>query len=189
MKRKTAIIATLLIIIIGTVIYGKLTDIKKISKTVAATPVPEKYEKVVREAPIAYPEVKVFETIEAPADPEPEELPKVPEEELDISARCVMAEAGDQGEGIKYVVDVILNRVDSPDWPDTITGVITQKGQFSSYWDGGMQRHKPTKEVYEWIEKEYANRSDYNIIYFRTGHYHSWGTPAFKYKDHYFSSK
>ncbi len=45
---------------------------------------------------------------------------------LEILAVCVEAEAGNQSlDGKRMVVDVILNRVDHPDWPDSIEGVIT----------------------------------------------------------------
>jgi spore germination cell wall hydrolase CwlJ-like protein len=53
---------------------------------------------------------------------------------LDLLALCVEAEAGDQDlYGKRLVVDVVLNRVDSPDFPDTIAEVITQVRQFATY--------------------------------------------------------
>lgn len=51
---------------------------------------------------------------------------------LELLALCIEAEAGNQGLiGKKYVCDVILNRVDDEDFPDSITDVILQKNQFS----------------------------------------------------------
>lgn len=51
---------------------------------------------------------------------------------LELLALCVEAEAGNQDlTGKRMVVDVVLNRVDAPDWPDTIEGVITQPYAFS----------------------------------------------------------
>ena len=53
---------------------------------------------------------------------------------LEMLAKCVQAEAGNQGLlGKRLVVDVILNRVDSDRFPNTIEGVITQSGQFAVY--------------------------------------------------------
>ena len=58
------------------------------------------------------------------------------EEELLFLANCVEAEAGNQDDlGKRLVCDVILNRVDDPDFPDTIREVITQKYHFTSYWE------------------------------------------------------
>ena len=53
---------------------------------------------------------------------------------LELLALCVEAEAGDQGlYGKKLVADVVLNRVDSPDFPDNITDVILQCGNNGVY--------------------------------------------------------
>lgn len=108
--------------------------------------------------------------------------------DLDLLSRCVMAEASNQGEqGMAYVADVILNRVDSEDFPDSIEGVITQKYQFSSYRDGGMNRHEPSEECIDICLQEYERRQNEKILYFRTGRYHKGRTDAFKHREHYFS--
>lgn len=114
----------------------------------------------------------------------------ISEDELTMLAACVQAEAGNQGEqGMRYVCDVILNRMDSEDYPDTITGVVTQKGQFA-VWPKAIYRHMPPdEEVKELCLEEMENRCNSEIIMFRTGHFHTWGTPQFQYKAHYFSSK
>ena len=110
---------------------------------------------------------------------------------LELMAICVMAEAGNQGiDGMRMVCDVILNRVDSPDFPNTIEGVITQKNQFLSYSDGGMQRRNiPSEDCYKACQMELEKRGWPGLLYFRTGGYSQYGTPAFKYGDHYFSTK
>lgn len=110
--------------------------------------------------------------------------------DLDILSRCVMAEAENQGkDGMAYVADVILNRVDNEDFPDSIEDVITQKNQFSSYSDGGMDKHIPSNECKEICRQEFLRRKNGKIIYFRTNEYHKYGTPAFKHGAHYFSTK
>lgn len=112
---------------------------------------------------------------------------------LEMLAVCVEAEAGNQGEaGKRLVTDVILNRVDdrSGAWEDTIEGVITQNGQFSSYWDGGMERvREPTEETYEAVRFELNQRSFPGIYYFREGTWAKYGTPWKKVGAHYFSGK
>ena len=61
--------------------------------------------------------------------------------EMELLAQLVEAEAGNQPfEGKCLVVDVILNRVESPDFPDTIEEVIFQKGQFSVTTNGAFEK-------------------------------------------------
>lgn len=100
---------------------------------------------------------------------------------------CVVeAEAGNQGElGKAYVCDVVLNRVDSDDFPNTIHDVIFQRNQFSTAKLVGVI--EPSMETYKVVFKELRSREDYDILYFRTGHYHVYGKPKFAYKEHYFS--
>ena len=110
---------------------------------------------------------------------------------LELLAICVQAEAGNQPLiGRRMVADVILNRVDDSDWPDTIEGVITQRYQFSSYWDGGMDRiYEPDELTIKAVQMELKHRSWPGLYYFRTGRYSSYGTPWEKVGDHYFSKK
>ena len=110
---------------------------------------------------------------------------------LEMLAVCVEAEAGNQPLiGRRMVADVILNRVDDPDWPDTIEGVITQRYQFSSYWDGGMDRvYEPDELTIKAVKMELKQRSWPGLYYFRTGRYSSYGTPWKKVGAHYFSTK
>lgn len=78
---------------------------------------------------------------EAPAAPE--EAPEAPEpesrygpitgEEREILARIVYLEArGECAEGRQAVAEVVLNRVQSDAFPDTVAEVVFQPGQFST---------------------------------------------------------
>ena len=88
----------------------------------------------IKEEPTA--ETKVAgTTISEPQPPEPEIAPAEPaapavtisNEEKDLFARLVEAEAkGESYEGKVAVATVVLNRVDSPEFPDTVTGVINE---------------------------------------------------------------
>ena len=110
------------------------------------------------------------------------------DDEYDLLARCVEAEAGSEGLlGKRYVVDVILNRVDSDKFPDTITEVINEPQQFSVVSDGRIDKVVPTEETYQAIQLELENRLDDTILFFRTERYHTGYTPCFKHEDHYFS--
>lgn len=109
---------------------------------------------------------------------------------LELLALCVEAEAGDQGLlGKRMVTDVILNRVDDPDWPDTIEGVITKEYHFSSWWNGAINRADPSEETFEAVRMELEERSYPGLFYFSAGGYSEYGTPWKKVGDHYFSTK
>lgn len=74
--------------------------------------------------------------------------------ELEVLAQLVEAEAGNQDfEGKCLVVDCVLNRVESPEFPDTISEVIYQKNpiQFSTVYNGAFD-----KAAYNMKEDDYA---------------------------------
>lgn len=111
-------------------------------------------------------------------------------DDLDLLAELVMAEAEDQDlMGKRMVVDVVLNRVDDPDYPDTIGEVITQPYQFSSYWDGRIYEVDPSEDCFTAVKMELQERSYPSILYFTAGGYGEYGTPWKKYGDHYFNTK
>lgn len=113
--------------------------------------------------------------------------------ELDIFARCVEAEAGNQGlYGKQLVVDVILNRVKSHNFPDTITDVIMECNsngvwQFSVVGDGAIDRAVPTEETYEAIRTELTQIQYPSLMYFSAEGYLPYGTPWKKVGGHYFN--
>lgn len=103
-------------------------------------------------------------------------------------AQCVMAEAGDQDElGKRLVIDVILNRKDNINFPDNITDVINEPYQFEVVSNDSINEVIPTDDIYTLIQEEIQNRTDYDVLYFRTDHYHNFGTQLFQHQDHYFS--
>ena len=107
---------------------------------------------------------------------------------LEYLACCVEAEAGNQGlMGKRLVCDVILNRVDSKDFPDNIFDVINQKNQFSVVSNGRIYEVSVSDETFEACRLELEERTDNDILYFTAGGYSACGSPAYKYKDHYFS--
>ncbi len=109
---------------------------------------------------------------------------------LELMALCVEAEAGNQDlTGKRMVADVILNRVDDADWPDTIEEVISQPYQFSSFWDGGMERASPSEETYRAVQMELEERGWPGLFYFTAEGFSEYGTPWRKVGDHYFSTK
>lgn len=109
---------------------------------------------------------------------------------LELLALCVEVEAGNQGLiGKKYVVDVILNRVDDEDFPDNITDVIMQKNQFSVVLDGRIWEVEPTEETFQAVREELENRTNSEVLYFTSEGYHACGKVWRQIGDHYFSVK
>ena len=114
--------------------------------------------------------------------------------ELELVALLVQAEAGNQDElGKRYVADVVFNRVESEDFPDTIEEVIYQKNptQFAVTTNGELEKasYTITEDVFNIVLEEANERTNSDIIYFRTKKYHKHGKNAFKHKDHYFSTQ
>ena len=104
------------------------------------------------------------------------------EEEKELIARVVMAEAGNQDYiGKRLVADTILNRVNDPAFPNTVVGVVYQRNQFA----------KPaatyTAECYGAVETECKERLDYDVLWFCNYKYLPYGTPAYQHGGHYFS--
>lgn len=112
----------------------------------------------------------------------------ISKEDLDVLERCVEAEAGNQGLlGKQYVTDVILNRMYSDDYPNSIIGVIYQENQFEVVNCGTIETINVSEETKEAIQLELESRLDESIIHFKTKDYHKFGEPMFQHKDHYFS--
>ena len=105
--------------------------------------------------------------------------------EIELLERVVEAEAGNQGlVGKRLVVAVIYNRVESEKFPNTIQGVLTSPRQFSTVWNGAVDRVDVTDETRSAIMLELTHRTDDEILYFNNGECS--GKFAYKYKGHNF---
>ena len=100
-----------------------------------------------------------------------------------------MAEAeGECEEGKRLVIDTILNRVDSEYFPDTVYDVVYQKSQFSSMWNGRVDKCYVQDDICELVREEIKKRSNYEVMFFTAWNYGKYGTPMFQVENHYFSS-
>ena len=110
------------------------------------------------------------------------------EEEVTMIAAIIQCEAGNQSDdGQRYVADSILNRVDSPWFPNTVLEVINQPGQYSTRKkaarlakNGNIPLRCYGNAIYE-----LTARTNREIIYFGRGY--GSGEPLFKEGDHCFS--
>ena len=78
-----------------------------------------------------------------PADNSTTQKPSAPAETSDLVlfAAILECEAGGGGyDGLLAVATVIMNRVESPRYPNTLKGVIYQSGQFSPTWNGSLSK-------------------------------------------------
>jgi N-acetylmuramoyl-L-alanine amidase len=111
------------------------------------------------------------------------------QEDIELIALVTMAEAeGECDEGKRLVIDTILNRMDSEYFPDTIHDVIYQPNQFSSMWNGRVERCTVSDDICELVEEELVARTNNDTIFFTAGDYGRYGTPMFQVGNHYFSS-
>ena len=77
--------------------------------------------------------------VKAAAAPEAQIL--FSESDEDLVKTIAMAEAGNQGpDGMWLVMSVVMNRVGSEDFPDTVSEVIYQKSQFSTVSNGSFDK-------------------------------------------------
>ena len=70
-------------------------------------------------------------------------VPDTPAETTDLVlfAAILQCEAGGYNyDGILAVATVIMNRMESPAYPNTISDVVYQSGQFAPTWDGSLSR-------------------------------------------------
>lgn len=136
-------------------------------------------------------EVKPKEKVASKPALEPQKGIKlsVSEADMRLIAHMTMAEAEGESEyGQRLVIDTILNRVDSEQFPDSVQGVIYQPYQFSSINDGRFGRCYVKDDIYQLVIEEVQSRTNSSVIFFRTGRYSDYGTPMIKEGAHYFSS-
>lgn len=110
------------------------------------------------------------------------------EDEIYLMAKVCLAEAeGESDYGKRLVVSTILNRIDSGYYSDNVYDVVYQPYQFEVMMNGRIDRVTVTDDIIQLVKEEIANRSNYDVIYFRTDHYSEYGTPLFVEDSHYFS--
>lgn len=113
----------------------------------------------------------------------------ISEDEAGLIALITMAEAeAEPVEGQRLVIDSILNRVDSDAFPNNVYDVIYQSGQFDCVWNGRMDSCYVRDDIYQLVIEEMNCRYNYDVVFFRTGYYSDYGTPAFQVGNHFFSS-
>ena len=86
-------------------------------------------------------------------DSEPYIYPDRSDSDQRMMARMAMAEAeGESTEGKALVIRVILNRVASEEFPNTVGEVIYQQGQFESITNGRYSAVEPNEDCWKAME-------------------------------------
>lgn len=94
-----------------------------------------------------------------------------------LLAKIAMAEAeGEDTEGKALVMLVVLNRVWTDEFPDSIEGVIFQKGQFSPVANGRFDSVEPDRDCWEALDmimREHWDKSQ-GALYFESESDSTW---------------
>lgn len=97
---------------------------------------------------------------------------KITSKEVDLLEKLVYCEArGESQKGQIAVVNVVLNRLKSDEFPDTVTDVIYQKRQFSPVGNGAIYNAKPNDKIKESVQKALNGEkvvSDDTVYFFAT---------------------
>ena len=109
----------------------------------------------------------------------------LPQQHNSLLYSLVQAEAGNQDlDGCRLVADVVLNRIDSEKFPNTMEEVIYAPGQFSVIKNGAFKKAqgKISEKVVQAVDMELSGkRLNYDVLYFNNSNNGGW-----KYGDHYF---
>lgn len=188
-KKLTRIAAAFMAVafLFSTTVYGSYTPTTPKFKTdICEIVTPERHEFT---KPAVERKEKDEETVEVVEVVEVVPETVLSEEEIELLALVTMAEAEGEPElGQRLVIDTVLNRMDSPYFPDTIYDVIYQKNQFSSMWNGRVERCYVRDDIVQLIREELVSRTNTEVVFFRTQHYSAYGVPLFQVGHHYFSS-
>ena len=116
-------------------------------------------------------------------------------DDLENLALATMAECGyvKDTECIRATADVMINRVADPGFPDTFYGVFSQPGQYATF--SQYYSINPTDRVFticrEQLEYFWAHGETQHpgAFYFRTNHFHTFGTPLYQIGPHFFTGR
>lgn len=131
----------------------------------------------------------ILESKPVKVEPEIVEEFSISEDDIYQIALVAIAEAeGESEEGKRLVIDTVLNRIDHELFPNTVHDVLYQANQYTSMTNGRSDRCTVTEDVIQLVKDELACRTNRDVLFFRTKHYHSFGTPLFQVGNHYFST-
>lgn len=112
------------------------------------------------------------------------------EQESLVLQKIAVAEAGIEGiGGMTFVMQTVINRMESEDFPNTIYGVVSESGEFSTFSNGLYEKAEPTENSMKALEllKILQNQGQ---LYFEITSENSWQSrnlcKVFTYSNHTF---
>lgn len=90
----------------------------------------------------------ITSTTKATATKPTKSIKNYSQDDLYVLSHIIYAEAGNQSDECQLAVgSVVLNRVKSDKFPNTIYGVVFQKGQYSPTWNGAYYKEPSDRAV------------------------------------------
>lgn len=145
------------------------------------------------EVKVVEPEPEIITVTEPEPEPEPQEVSQeIVEDNQEVSQgiddllyRVVQAEGYTMGyEGMRYITSAILNL--ARDRGCSVNEVLTS-GAYTVVNNGMIWNQSLYPDTIAAVDDDLASQIDTEIKYFRTGHYHGFGTPVMQYGNVYFS--
>lgn len=115
----------------------------------------------------------------------------ISDKDIELMERIVAAEArGESCEAQEGVATVILNRWQDGSFGETLTDVMNASGQFAAPYQGeiSISVHLAVKNAIVYYNT-YCQDLPTQILYFRSDHYHTFGTPYISMGNLYFSAR
>lgn len=137
--------------------------------------------------------IKIIGMSESVPETETEPAIALDEEEYGLLLQLVAAEAEDQEFKAQYMVAcVVMNRVESEYFPDTVEDVIWQTEpveQFTSMWNGRFERSEIRESCYDALDFliEHGNELPEDVLYFTSDGYLPETIPYMQVDQMYFS--
>lgn len=90
----------------------------------------------------------ITSTTKATATKPTKSIKNYSQDDLYVLSHIIYAEAGNQSDECQLAVgSVVLNRVKSNNFPNTIYGVVFQKGQYSPTWNGAYYKEPSDRAI------------------------------------------
>lgn len=132
----------------------------------------------------------ILEVAQETIEEEKEEDPPISEADQKLIMSVAQAEAGNQGlDGLWLVESVIVNRINSPNFPNSAASVVTQPHQFATVTNGTYKKIKISKEAEEAMARILEGDIAQYIVGFETTESQvldAYFEKAFQYRDHTF---
>ena len=106
-----------------------------------------------------------------------------------VALVCVAEAEGESEYGKRLVIDTIFNRLDSEYFPNDIKEIVYAPGQWECVSNGRINRVETNEYICSLVVEEFNNRTNSDVVYFRTDYFFSFGTPILREGRHCFSGR